>query len=221
MEHVALAATKRSEKKASLIRTDGFIPAIIYGPGLKTGQEELMIEYQLFRKAFRVAGESTAIDLNVEGKTIPVLVHAYDRDPVTDDFTHLDLYALDLTQDVHTHIQLKFVGTAPVIKEKNGVLVTSREVLEVKCLPKYLVHDIEVDVSGLAEFHDHILVKDVTIPEGITVLDKPDDIVISATPPKKEIEETPVEAPVEGAEGVEGAPAPEAAAEEKKDEEKK
>ena len=41
-------------------------------------------------------------------------------------------------------------GIAPVVKEKGAILVYSKEELNIKCLPKDLVHDIEVDVSSLS-----------------------------------------------------------------------
>lgn len=197
MKTFQLSARKRDGQKADEARQNGFIPAIIYGPGIEGESLPVLIEYQFFRKTYRRAGESTIIELEIEGKNVPTLVHTIDFEPVSNDFEHIDFYALDMNQEVHTNIMLRFVGQPPVVKEKDAILVTAKENLEAKCLPKHLVHDIEVDISGFTEYHDHVLVKDIAIPEGITIFDDPEAVVISATAPK-------IEEPKEEEEGVEG-----------------
>ncbi len=202
MANPALSAQKTLQQDAKSIRMNGGIPAVVYGPGIQES-EKLFLDYKVFLKLFRLTGESTIIELDIEGKNIPVLVHSYDLHPVSGEFQHVDFYALDMNQEVTTHIPLTFIGNAPAVKEKSAILVTSKSELAVKCLPKDLVHDIEVDISSLAEYHDHICIKDISLPEGITVLDELSDTVISATAPKLEEEEPDEEEDIEG-EGEEG-----------------
>ena len=65
--------------------------------------------------------------------------------------------------------------------------------IEVKCLPNDLVHEIEVDVSGLNNFDDSILVKDLKLPKGLELLHhEPEEAVIIVTIPKAEVVEEPV-----------------------------
>lgn len=197
-----LVATKRIPGEPKEIRDSGHIPCVVYGPGVEEESILISIEYQAFRRVFREAGESTLIDLEYDGRTIPVLVHILDLHPVSEEFEHIDFFAVRMGQELNTNIPLVFVGLAPVVKEKNAVLVRSKEELSVKCLPRNLVHDITVDISSLENYHEHISVKDITPPEGITFLDDPDDVIISATPPKKE--RTEDEETLEGEEGEEG-----------------
>ncbi len=185
MESPVLQAQKRTDEKASDLRKKGLIPAVVYGPGLSANESMVItVEYQSFRKAIRISGESTVIDLELEGKKIPVLVHSFDQNPITSSFDHIDFFAVKLSQEVHTHIPVTFIGTAPVIKEKNAILVYSKTEVNVRCLPKNLVHDISVDISTLQNYHEHISVKDLILPEGIIVTDNLDDILVSAAPPK-------------------------------------
>jgi len=204
METIQLETHKRPAAKAKHTRNKGYIPAVIYGPGMNGKSSSITVEYQAFRKVYRTAGESTVIELDVEGKTIPTLVYSLEFHPVSGEFEHIDFYAMDMEQAVQTHIPIVFTGTAPAVKEKDAILVISKESLEVKCLPKYLVHDLTVDVSGLEDYHDHVSVKDISVPEGITVLDDPEDFVINATAPKIEQEEEQEEELAEGEEVPEG-----------------
>lgn len=186
-----LAATKRTKETAKEVRSNGRIPAVIYGPGIDEDSWNVSVDYQEFRKTFRVAGESSMIHLAVDGEkeTVPVLVHIADEKPVSGDFEHIDFYAMDMKQEVTTNIPLVFEGTAAVEKEQNGIIITSKTELSVKCLPKDLVHDIKVDISSLENFHDNITIADITIPEGITVLDDMEETLVTAVAPKLAVEE--------------------------------
>lgn len=206
MAYAQLTAQKRDPNDGD-VRADRNIPGIVYGPGLSDGNISVSIDYEEFRKTFRASGESTIIDMQIDGRDIPVLVHTIDWHPVTNEVDHVDFYAVEMGKELHTHILLEFVGKAPVVKEKNGVIVFTKESLEVKCLPRNLVHHIEVDISGLEDFHDHISIQQLidrgAIPNGIEVLDALETNVVIATPPKKEIVEE-VEEEAEGEETVEG-----------------
>jgi large subunit ribosomal protein L25 len=73
--------------------------------------------------------------------------------------------------------------------------------VEVKCLPKDLIHSIDVDVSGLEELNSSIHIKDLNIPSSIHVLTDMDRTVVTIAPPKAEQEETTsatAAAPAEG-----------------------
>jgi len=50
-----------------------------------------------------------------------------------------------------------------------------------------------VDISGLESIGDSILVKDLPVPDGITIMDDPDTMVVVATAPAAEEVEEPEE----------------------------
>lgn len=222
METVELSARKRDKiRSAKAVRRAGFIPGEVYGGGKENVSVEF--EYQDFRRAYIRSGENTLVNLSLgEGEPYTVLVHDVQLDPVTGRMVHVDLLNVRMDQEVHTHIPLEFVGVSPAVKDMSGTLLTSISQLEVKCLPKDLVHSFKVDVSVLVDFHSSIHVKDIPVPHGIRVIDDMDATVVTAVPPLKEeeISSTPVDGsvPTEGAAPVEGAPAASGAA---GDEEKK
>lgn len=213
MESLLLEAKPRAKGiKAKHTRLGGRIPAVIYGGGMKNVDVEL--EYQVFRKLFAKAGESTVIEISVDGAKHPVLVHDVQYDPVTDAVTHVDFIKVDMNKEVAAAIKLVLIGVAPAVKNLGGILDFKKHELHVKCLPKDLVHQIEVDVTGIVDFHTSVHVKDLKLPPGIKPIDNAEDTVVTATPMRVEKEE-PVAAavPVEGvAAAAEGGPAPAAGA---------
>lgn len=211
METVKLKAKKRDLNiKAKDYRKDGFITAEYYGAGVEN--ISLAIDYQDFRRAYRAAGKSTVLELEVEGeKMVYALVHEVDYDPVSDKYMHVDLIHVDLDKEITARIPFVFVGEAPAVRELQGTFVSALDGVEVKCLARDLISAIEVDISGLVDFSAVIRVSDLKIPENITVISGADEAVATVSPPKEEEEE--VIAPAEGEEGAEGEAPAEGAAE--------
>lgn len=200
METVSLEVQTRDKqlKAKDLLRED-LIPAEYYGRGVEN--KSFQIDYQSFRKAYRESGNSTIIELKVDGKeSINVLVHDVQLDPVTDLFVHIDFINVRMGEEIHTRVPLEFVGTSLAVKDEQGTLITYIDELDIKCLPKDLLHSIEVSIDSLVDFNAHILVSDLVIPEGITVLNAPEDVVASVSPPRaEEVEVAPEEEPAAAA----------------------
>ncbi len=172
----------------------GLIPGVCYGSGQKN--ISIALDYQAFRKVYLTAGENTIIDLEVEGAStpFPVLVHDIQYDSVYGNFNHVDFIFVRMDQEVTTHVSLTFIGVAPAVKELGGVLVTHKSEIAIKCLPKYLIHKVDVDISGLVDFHCAFHVKElVGIPKEVTVLDNPEDVLVTVVPPRAEEEVKPAE----------------------------
>lgn len=219
MDTITLEAKARdSAVSARKLRQQKTVPCVVYG---NTKNMLVSCAAQDLLRAYAKAGESTVVDLKVDGKSVPVLFHMVDLDPVTDDFEHVDFYALDMTKKVTTHVPVHGEGDAPAVKGLGGVLVTVLSELTVTCLPKDLPHAFSVSLEKLAEFGATITVADITIPAGVEISEEPTRIIFTVQEPRAEVEETPA-APAEGEAAAEGAPAAEAAGEqaEKKDEKK-
>lgn len=185
---------------AKNLLASGFVPIIFYGKGMKN--LELQVDSMALKKAYRQAGGNTVIELKVDGgQSLNALAYDVQYDPVTDELRHADFINVRMDQEIHTEIPLKFVGVSLAVKDMGGTLTSNVDVLKVKCLPKDLVHVIEVNIEPLVDFHTSIRVKDLPVPNGITVLTAPDEVVATAVPPHEEKEEAPVvaAAAVEGA----------------------
>ena len=179
----------RQAKSLKELRRQGQIPAVVYGFGVKN--ISIQLDEKEFKSVFGKAGESSLIELSVEGEKgkKPVLVHEIQKDPVSDKIIHIDFLQPSLTEEVEVMIPLIFEGTAPAEKDLEGTLVKNILELEVKALPQNLPHEIKISVDSLKTFEDHILVKDLVLPQGVKVLKKPEEIIVSVLPPQKVEEE--------------------------------
>lgn len=188
-----IKATQRKTlgRKTRKIRENGLIPAVVYGHDFKS--MSLQVPYVEFENVFKETGESSLINLEIDGKTpVKVLVYDIQYHPLTDKIQHVDFYKIKAGEKITVETGLKFVSEAPVVKNLKGVLVHNMGKIEIKCLPEDLIHEIEVDVSGLATFEDVIRIKDLKIPSKIEVMQDLNEVVVSVSRPQAE-EEKPAE----------------------------
>lgn len=190
---ISLNATIRTElgKKTRSIKQRGKIPAVVYGPGEKNFS--LYVEEKEFKKVFSKAGESSLVELLVDGAKKPVLVNKIQKDPVSGNAIHIDFFQASLKQEVEVTVPLVFVGSAPAEKDLGGTLNKNMLEIQVKALPQNLPHEITVNIDGLKTFEDHIMIKDLAIPTNVTILKKPDEIVAQVLAPQKVEEELAAE----------------------------
>jgi len=178
---------RETDRKAKDLLKDQIIPVEYYGNGVKN--QSLQVDYQTFRKLFRVSGTNTVIELNIDGKEKKnVLVHNVDFHPVTDQITHIEFINVKMNEEIQTQVPLEFEGVAPAVKELGGTLTHNLDYLEIKCLPKDLLHSWTVNVEPIVDFHTSIRVQDLNLPATVTVLNDPEDVVVSASAPQVEDE---------------------------------
>jgi len=163
-----LSAVKR-EIKGEKIRSEGLLPAVIYGAGGEA--DSLSVVYSEFVKLFNEAGESSLIDLTVDNKDAgKILVHDVQYDPVSGKVIHVDLRRIDMNKPINASVELRFIGESPAVKEFGGTFVSNVEEVEVECLPKDLPNHLDVDISVLKTFDDAIRVSDLKIPSGVEII---------------------------------------------------
>ncbi|HJV32735.1 MAG TPA: 50S ribosomal protein L25 [Patescibacteria group bacterium] len=186
MEAIKLALKKRDASlKAKKLRQQSLIPAVIYGHG--TENKNVAMDYNSFHKAFKAAGESTLLDLEIEGDgTVKALVKDWQVEPLSNRYIHVDFYQVNLKEKLKTEIALNFVGESPAVKEQGGSLVKTLDSVLVECLPTDLVHQIDVDVTSLKSFDDMITVKDLKVPAGIEILENADEVIAKIEAPMTE-----------------------------------
>ncbi len=188
MEAIKLALKKRDASlKAKKLRAQSLVPGVIYGHG--TENKNVAVDYNSFHKAFKAAGESTLLDLEIEGDgTVKALVKDWQVDPLSNRYIHVDFYQVNLKEKLKTEIALNFVGESPAVKEQGGSLVKTLDSVLVECLPTDLVGHIDVDVSVLKSFDDMIAVKDLAVPPGIEILENADEVIAKIEAPMTEDE---------------------------------
>jgi large subunit ribosomal protein L25 len=157
---------------ARKIRAAGKIPAVIYGHGTDP-QHVTLPGHQvglILRKANQV------LDLDISGKSQLALVKDVQKDPVRQIIEHLDLIVVrkgeKVTVDVPVHVEGESASGTTAAQDANTLSLEA----EATHIPERII----VNIEGL-EAGTQILAKDLTLPEGSTLISDPDTLVINVT----------------------------------------
>ena len=211
MNKVNLKAEVRNVvgRKVSQLRKVGLIPANIFGKKIKS--QAVSVKLTDFLTAYKTAGATSLIDLEVAGEKRPVLVANVQIHPVLDTPVHVDFHQVDLKEKVTANVTIEMTGESPAEKLSLGTVVQYVDEIEVVALPTDLPDKLVVDISKLTEVDQAIYVKDLELDtKKVEVKVSPDEIVFKVEPPQKEeVVVAPVAetVPVEGAPTTEPAPA--------------
>lgn len=188
MTETSLTAEAREDTgkgSARRLRRSGRVPGVVYGVGQDTIAVSVA-ERELFR-AFQQAGTHSLVDLHIaggdNGGRHKVLIKEVQRDPVRDEFVHVDFHAVALDQEMQTAVPVDVQGEEA--RTDNGVVQLVLREVNISCLPTDIPEAIPVDVSGLA-IGDVVTVAQLAAPKGVTILNDPEETVVTVTPPRVE-----------------------------------
>lgn len=184
-------------RAARRLRKTGQVPAVVYGRGEEP--THVAVDHHDLSQAFHTpAGANVVINLEIDGAGgVPTLVREIDRHPYKPLIRHVDFVRVDLSVKVHAEVAIHFVGIPLGVKE-GGIMVPARNDITVEALPTEIPPAIELDVSDL-QINDVLRVSDLPQVENVTILDDPDELLVSVSVPAAEPEPEPE--PVEGEEG--------------------
>ena len=195
-EKFALKAEKRemSKQSARETRANSRVPAVVYGGGEESTPISLGASDIL--RTYRKAGQSSMIDLEIDGKEEMVIIHDVQVHPVRSEIWHVDLKRLSAGETTDVNVPIITTGESPAVKVLGGVMNIAHETISIRCLPKDIPHDITVDISTLAEIHDHITIADLKLdPKKVEVMGlEPDEVIVTIAGKQVE-EEIPEGAP--------------------------
>ncbi len=195
------ATTGKNANRRS--RVAGRIPAVVYGHDRTTEIVE-MDAHEFGAAMTQLAGRSAIFALLQEGVEDEhiALLREVQRNPVTDEILHVDLYEIPRGQAVTVAVQVSVIGMCDAVKTGEGSVALSLDSIDLSCRPSQLPEVIEIDISEF-ELHDKVFVKDVVAPVGEIISD-PEMLVLNIKPAVVFNEEEEVEEGLEGEEGVEG-----------------
>src|SRR3989304_7599772 len=162
-------------KKVKKLRREGILPANIYGKEFKSTSVQLPIKD--FLKVFSEVHETGLVDLAYDSQTLPVLIHNVQIDPRTQTPVHADFFKVNLKEKITARVPVVAVGEAKAVLDKVGLLEQPVSELEVEALPTDLPERIEVNVEALAAVDEQILVSDIKVSDGVSVLNEPSQVV--------------------------------------------
>ena len=202
-----LKATKRgvtSSGQVNKLRSDGFIPAVLYGgkkSNLKISLKKLHLQDLIKTETFM----SKVFDMEIDGNAEKVLPREIAFDPVSDEPIHIDFVRVTKGSKLILQIPVKFINhdKSPGLK-KGGVLNIVRRKVELKCPTENIPNEIVVDLNN-TEINSSLKISSVKLPENVipTIVDR--DFVIATVvaptilvePEKTEETETEGEVPAE------------------------
>lgn len=184
------AKTRDLKDNLEALRKAGQVPAVFYGMANPT--TPISISNIEFKKVWHKAGESSAVELTVDGKKVDVLIHDVQTHPVNDEPIHVDFLAIDMNKKITVNVPLEFIGVSPAVKSGIGNLVKVMHEIEVEALPKDLPHNLEVDISSLVDTSSQITVADIKLPVGVVITANPAEVVASIIEQKEEVIEDTV-----------------------------
>jgi large subunit ribosomal protein L25 len=175
------------------LRRSGQIPAVVYGH--KEANVSFSINHDEIYKAIRQG--SRLVDLEVGSKAEKALIRDVQWDHLGNDILHVDFARVGADEKIHLEVRVEIRGTAPGLTQ-GGNLVQPLHSLHVECLITNIPESIRVNVGEL-QLNQSIHVKELKLPEGVTVTNDPDAIVVQVSLAKLEAE-APATGPVaEGA----------------------
>ena len=201
---ISLSSKKREDSKTSEeLKAEGNIPAVLYGS--KIDNISLSVSLKDFESVLQKAGESTMIELEVDGKKFNVFIHDVQSDVITGKPMHVDFFQPSLTEEIELSVPLIFEGQSEAVNSLGGTLVKHLFEIEIKSLPQNAPAHIKVSINKLKTFEDDIFVKDLEIPSNVKVLRDLDEIVatVSSVTKVEEELEKPIEEKVDEVEKIE------------------
>lgn len=184
------------------LRRDGLVPAVIHNHGqpslhVMAGESEL-------GKIYQAAGKHHPLNLQVGSESYLALIKDVHINPVKHRMQHVVFQAIRRDEKVEAEVPLHLLeGEIPA--ERIGLQVIHQlDHVEVEALPADLPDRLVVDVTKLAELGDKILVSDLAVPSGVTIITDSEHPIATVVEPKEQVIEEPEVEAIEGEEGVEG-----------------
>jgi large subunit ribosomal protein L25 len=178
--------TSEGSRAARRLRRSGRVPGVLYGGG----SEPVGFDADSRELRMALAGSGAVLDLSVDGaKATPVVLKEAQRDPVRGETTHVDLLRVRLDEKIGAVVPIELSGIedAPGVKQ-GGVLEQITREVNVEALPTAIPESIHHEI-GEMEIGETILLSAITVPEGVTLLDDPEETVVATlSPPRLQAE---------------------------------
>jgi len=159
-------------RAARRLRSQGLIPAILYGHG----EKNLTLSVPAADLETAIRHGSQMVDLS-GGVRETALIRAVQRDAFGTHILHLDLTRVSATETVVVTVPLELRGDAPGAKH-GGIIEHHVHDVEIECPAGKIPERLEVNMKEL-EVGGSISAGEISTPEQTTILTPPDTVVVS------------------------------------------
>lgn len=182
-------AVRTSSGKGAMrrLRDQGLTPAVVYG----AGAESLSLQFEtqpLHQELVKNYRKNMVVTLKLDnGQSRNVLVREVQTDPVTDSLIHVDFQEIDMDKKRLFNVPVQYTGSAKGC-DLGGILQKDITSVTVEAVPLSVPDAISVDIADM-NIGDALSVRDITVPENVTMLTAPETLCVSIQPPKKVVQE--------------------------------
>jgi large subunit ribosomal protein L25 len=185
MAEVTLEVSRRErtgKEVAKKLRAQGKVPAVVYGGH----RDPVAIEVdrksvsELIQKSEHGIRSVFLLKMTGTDQQRHAMIKTLDIDPISRRMIHIDFVRVVMDEMVRVTVPIHLHGVAKGVKEGGGMIDHQLREIHVECLPNAIPDTIEVDVTPLTG-HDYFRIKDLTLPEGVKVLDDPERVVVGLT----------------------------------------
>jgi large subunit ribosomal protein L25 len=156
------------------VRKERMIPGVMYGKSIDSTSIE--VEEKAFKDALNEYGKSMTFKVTLDGKKHNVYIKNVQTDILKpDDIIHFELHRIAKDETVSAHIPVVIHGKEALEKRR---LYIQSGLSEINCEYKSGsgIQHFEFDASEM-EQDEAVYVKDIKIPDGVTIHEDPEHIV--------------------------------------------
>jgi large subunit ribosomal protein L25 len=164
--------TGSGSRQAGKLRKTGKIPGIVYGH--KEANVAVAVLAEELDRLIRVQ-HARVLELDIGGKKETVLVRDLQWDHLGRVMLHVDFARVSASDRVKVTVPVE-LRNAPKATG-GGVLDQPLHALHIECSPVQIPEAIRIDITNLT-LGEPIHVKELTLPEGVQVLEPPEAVVV-------------------------------------------
>ncbi len=202
MKFIAYERSKQGTGASRRLRISGRTPAIVYG-GADKPQTVEPDHNNLWHALKKEAFHATILEMEIDGKSSPVLLRDVQYHPYKPLVLHVDFQRVLADQKITMKVPLHFSGQdlSPAVKTDNCLVNHVLNEIQVSCLPADLPEFIAVDLSGMHK-GSSLHIADLALPKGVSAVvhGKDNPVVVSVTAIEVEVVAAPA-APAADAKG--------------------
>ena len=176
-------------KKIKALRKQGQTPVICYGNKQKS------TPYTIDTKTLKtlLASDSVVFETSGDLPGEQVLVQDIAYHPTSGEPIHVDFLFVDATHEIEHEVLVQVEGEAPAVKTHDGQVLITLDKIQIRALPQHIPSQVIAEVSALEEIGSRLLASDIALPNNVTLITNPDEIVISIVEESQEEEEQETE----------------------------
>lgn len=164
-------------KKVKVLRREGKIPGNVYGHGMDS--TAVQVDVKTLEDALRHTSSTTLVNLRVgAGRARPVFIRGVRWALLRRVPEHVDFFAVRMDEKMRATVSIVTRGDSPIAKSSDLMLQHAMTQIQVEGLPGALPEAIAVDVSHLSEVDQAIHARDLPLPEGVSLVGDPDELIV-------------------------------------------